>query len=173
MTPRVPSPPFLWHGGDVPSPPLLGLLPKGGQQPCASPRDCDKHCSRPLMFNEVCLPINVPPPGCLLPEPDARRTAHQAPWGTVRVPRGAPAASTAHPKGASLGGEVLSWGHLHAMIVGWSLLHWGSSGGALRADAGMDPQSSAAVGTLALVGAWLLRGISPSKWLLAEGCTAR
>lgn len=36
------------HGSGVPGPPtagppLLGLLPKGGREPCASPRDCDKH----------------------------------------------------------------------------------------------------------------------------------
>lgn len=40
---RVPSPPHRWPCGCRPGPPLPGLLPKGGREPCASPRDCDKH----------------------------------------------------------------------------------------------------------------------------------
>lgn len=38
-----PALPAGWHGGCAPCPPLPGLLPKGGREPCASPRDCDKH----------------------------------------------------------------------------------------------------------------------------------
>lgn len=39
----VHSPPHGWHGGRCPCPSLPSLFPKGGREPCASPRDCDKH----------------------------------------------------------------------------------------------------------------------------------
>lgn len=77
-----PSPGLAPWAHPLPAPlPSWASLPRVGGSPVPPRVTAITITPRPLMFNELCLPINALPPGCPLPEREGTPTR----WVTVRV----------------------------------------------------------------------------------------